>query len=163
MATFLARAFEQATGHQLPAPDNHFVDDDSSIHEININKAAEAGFTTGTSATTFSPSASVRRDQMASFVARMLNKLVADGHMTADPEPDPAPPEREPEPEPEPEPAPAPAPEPEPNCDPSYPDVRIPPPPPDLNCDDIQHRNFRVTGDDPHRFDGDNDGIGCET
>ncbi len=49
------------------------------------------------------------------------------------------------------------------NCHPSYPDVCIPPPPPDLDCRDISHRNFRVIGSDPHRFDGDKDGIGCET
>jgi micrococcal nuclease len=47
-------------------------------------------------------------------------------------------------------------------CDPSYPDVCIPPAPPDLNCGDIPHRRFRVVGDDPHRFDRDKDGIGCE-
>ena len=49
------------------------------------------------------------------------------------------------------------------NCDPSYPDVCIPPPPPDLDCSDIQYRNFRVLPPDPHRFDRDGDGIGCET
>jgi micrococcal nuclease len=50
------------------------------------------------------------------------------------------------------------------NCDPSYPDVCIPPAPPDLDCKDITHRNFRVLSPDPHRFDGrDNDGIGCES
>ncbi|WP_199305723.1 hypothetical protein [Pseudanabaena sp. FACHB-2040] len=48
-------------------------------------------------------------------------------------------------------------------CDPSYPGVCIPSPPPDLDCGDISHRNFRVVGSDPHRFDGDKDGIGCET
>jgi micrococcal nuclease len=48
-------------------------------------------------------------------------------------------------------------------CDPSYPDVCIPPPPPDLDCGDISFRRFRVTGSDPHRFDGDHDGIGCES
>lgn len=48
------------------------------------------------------------------------------------------------------------------NCDSSYPGVCIPPPPPDLNCDDIEFRNFEVRGSDPHGFDGDNDGIGCE-
>jgi micrococcal nuclease len=47
-------------------------------------------------------------------------------------------------------------------CDPSYPDVCIPPPPPDLDCADIPYKNFRVVGADPHRFDGDRDGIGCE-
>ena len=50
-----------------------------------------------------------------------------------------------------------------PNCDPSYPGVCIAPPPPDLDCPDIPYRNFRVVGADPHRFDSDNDGIGCET
>jgi micrococcal nuclease len=48
------------------------------------------------------------------------------------------------------------------NCDPSYPDVCIPPPPPDLDCGDIPYRRFRVIGSDPHRFDGDHDGVGCE-
>ena len=51
------------------------------------------------------------------------------------------------------------------NCHPAYPDVCIPPPPPDLNCKDIPYRRFRVdhTYGDPHRFDGDKDGIGCES
>jgi hypothetical protein len=49
------------------------------------------------------------------------------------------------------------------NCHPSYPGVCIPPPPPDLDCGEIPFRNFRVAGSDPHGFDGDNDGIGCET
>jgi len=47
-------------------------------------------------------------------------------------------------------------------CNPSYPDVCIPPPPPDLDCRDIPYRRFRVLPPDPHRFDGDGDGIGCE-
>jgi len=38
----------------------------------------------------------------------------------------------------------------------------IPPWPPDLNCGDISYRNFYVLPDDPHGFDGDKDGIGCE-
>lgn len=49
------------------------------------------------------------------------------------------------------------------NCDPSYPDVCIPPPPPSLNCRDIPHRRFRVLPPDPHGFDRDKDGIGCES
>ncbi len=52
------------------------------------------------------------------------------------------------------------------NCAPSYPTVCIPPPPPDLDCGQISYRNFTVRYDvpdpDPHRFDGDRDGIGCE-
>jgi micrococcal nuclease len=41
--------------------------------------------------------------------------------------------------------------------------VCIPPAPPDLDCPDIPHRRFTVVGDDPHGFDGDRDGIGCES
>jgi len=48
------------------------------------------------------------------------------------------------------------------NCDPAYPTVCIPPPPPDLNCGDITFRRFTVLAPDPHAFDGDHDGIGCE-
>ncbi|MGA8106488.1 MAG: thermonuclease family protein [Nitrososphaeraceae archaeon] len=101
-------------------------------------------------------------------------------------------PELEPDPEPEPKPDPDPDPDPDPciedptlegcepidpciedptlegcespgnDCDPSYPDNCIPSPPPNLNCDDVSSRNFKVIGSDPHGFDGDNDGIGCE-
>ena len=45
----------------------------------------------------------------------------------------------------------------------TYPGVCIPPSPPDLDCGQIAERNFAVVGSDPHRFDGDNDGIGCES
>ncbi len=48
-------------------------------------------------------------------------------------------------------------------CDPSYPGVCIPPGPPDLDCADVSYRRFSVVGADPHRFDADNDGIGCES
>ena len=48
-------------------------------------------------------------------------------------------------------------------CDPSYPDTCISPPPPDLNCDDISDKKFAVISPDPHGFDRDSDGIGCES
>lgn len=47
-------------------------------------------------------------------------------------------------------------------CDPSYPEVCIPPYPPDLNCGDISDRRFAVLPPDPHGFDWNDDGIGCE-
>jgi len=47
-------------------------------------------------------------------------------------------------------------------CDPAYPDACIPPPPPDLDCSDIDERRFTVLPPDPHNFDGDHNGIGCE-
>jgi len=48
------------------------------------------------------------------------------------------------------------------SCDPSYPTVCIPPPPPDLDCADIPYRDFPVLPPDPHHFDGDHNGFGCE-
>jgi micrococcal nuclease len=47
-------------------------------------------------------------------------------------------------------------------CDASYPDLCLPPPPPDLDCGDVDERRFRVEGADPHNFDGDRNGVGCE-
>lgn len=49
------------------------------------------------------------------------------------------------------------------NCDPSYPDFCIPPSPPDLNCDDVDGKNFTVRPPDRHGFDREGDGVGCET
>ena len=42
------------------------------------------------------------------------------------------------------------------------PDSCIASPPPQLNCDDITDKNFRVLPPDPHGFDSEGDGIGCE-
>jgi micrococcal nuclease len=51
------------------------------------------------------------------------------------------------------------------DCDPSYPEVCIPPPPPDLDCGEIRdkygYEDFQVVPPDPHRFDGNKDGVGC--
>jgi hypothetical protein len=49
------------------------------------------------------------------------------------------------------------------NCDDSYPDFCIPSPPPDLDCPDIKKKNFEVEGSDPHDFDREGDGVGCES
>lgn len=48
-------------------------------------------------------------------------------------------------------------------CDPAYPGVCIAPPPPDLDCADVPYRRLRVRAPDPHGFDGDRDGVGCES
>jgi micrococcal nuclease len=67
--------------------------------------------------------------------------------------------------------APAPAPilpiAPAANCDPSYPGICIPLGSADLDCGEIQWRRFAVAWNvpnpDPHGFDADADGIGCES
>ncbi len=47
-------------------------------------------------------------------------------------------------------------------CHPSYPTVCIQGPPPDLDCRQVPYRRFKVLPPDPHGFDRDTDGIGCE-
>jgi micrococcal nuclease len=50
-------------------------------------------------------------------------------------------------------------------CDPNYAGGCVPPYPPDLDCADIRALGIaplRVIGSDPHRLDGDGDGLGCE-
>lgn len=61
-------------------------------------------------------------------------------------------------------PAPSPAPRPAtPSCDPNYSGACIPVVPYDLDCGDVSAVNFGSVGSDPHRFDGDGDGIACES
>lgn len=47
-------------------------------------------------------------------------------------------------------------------CDPSYPEICITTYSAKLTCGDIPFRNFKVILPDPHGFDSDADGIGCE-
>jgi len=67
MASFLARAMDLP-----PAGADHFNDDDGSAHEDAINRIAEAGITSGCTATRFCPNGSVNRQQMAAFLYRAL-------------------------------------------------------------------------------------------
>jgi micrococcal nuclease len=46
-------------------------------------------------------------------------------------------------------------------CSPEYEGACIPPAPPDLDCGDIDERGFASVGSDPHRLDGDGDGVAC--
>jgi uncharacterized protein YraI len=51
------------------------------------------------------------------------------------------------------------------DCDPSYPDLCIPPGSADLNCDyvfGLGLSSITVYAPDPHGFDGDGNGVGCE-
>jgi hypothetical protein len=77
MALFLTRAFE-AAGNRLPEPsDQGFSDVGGTTDEarIAIDQLAILGITRGTGATTFSPDLPVTREQMASFVARLLEEI----------------------------------------------------------------------------------------
>jgi len=79
MATFLARAAERVNG-SLERTADYFDDDDGNVHESAIDKAAGTGIAGGTAEGRYSPEPKVRRDQMASFLARTLDLLVHAGH-----------------------------------------------------------------------------------
>lgn len=80
MATFLVRAYERVTAERLVATRDWFPDDTGRVHEDAINRAAEADFVAGLSPTAYAPRRSVRRDQLASFLARTLDRLVSRRH-----------------------------------------------------------------------------------
>ncbi len=84
MASFIVRTLEYRLGAPIEEGTgaDHFTDDDGDTHEPNIDKAAALGITGGTSDTTYGPRLPVRRDQMASFLARSLAELVDAGEAT---------------------------------------------------------------------------------
>lgn len=81
MASFLVRAYEHVDDSELAAPPSGFHDTENTPHETSIDKAAAAGFARGTGTGTYRPAALVHRDQMASFLTRVLERGVADGHV----------------------------------------------------------------------------------
>ncbi len=81
MATFIVRTAELVTGEALAADRSWFRDRDP-VHGTNVDRAASAGIATGFSNGTYRPGLDVRRDQMASFLARLLALVVDDGHAT---------------------------------------------------------------------------------
>jgi len=80
-AALLVRTAEHITGRALPASRDWFRDDNGSTHEHAINRAAEASFLRGLAPGVFGPQRTMRRDQTASSVARLLDDLVARGHL----------------------------------------------------------------------------------
>lgn len=82
MASILVRAYEYGSGLQLRSSGDHFGDDQGSAHEDNINKAAAAAVASGRSASVFAPGSRVQRDQVASFLARTLDRLERDRPMS---------------------------------------------------------------------------------
>jgi hypothetical protein len=79
MATFLARAMPLATGTPLANTTDYFADDSGHTHELGINQITEALVSGGTADGGYAPGGLVRRDQMASFLARVLAAAVEAG------------------------------------------------------------------------------------
>jgi hypothetical protein len=67
MAAFLSRALDLP-----PATDDYFTDDESSTFEDSINRVREAEIAFGCTGTTYCPSNTVTRGQMAAFLFRAL-------------------------------------------------------------------------------------------
>lgn len=76
MASFLVNTYEELVG-EAPTPERPwFRDTRGSVHEEAAESLWELGITAGTAPRTYDPHPDVRRDQMASFVARLLDRLV---------------------------------------------------------------------------------------
>jgi hypothetical protein len=79
VASLLVRAYTARAGHGLADPGDFFADDGALVQATDINAAAGAGLVAGTSPGLYQPAGNVRRDQMASFLARLLDRLIEDG------------------------------------------------------------------------------------
>ena len=76
MASYLIRALEWAHDTPFTATKSPFTDIAGNTHEQAIDLAYELGLTTGRTETTYAPRIEVRRDQMASFLVRLLPELL---------------------------------------------------------------------------------------
>ena len=79
MATFLVRATDP-----LPTSVDYFTDDETSTHELSINRLAAAGMTSGCGPGRFCPKANVRRGEMATFLVRTFGLPTTDGDYFVD-------------------------------------------------------------------------------
>jgi hypothetical protein len=82
MASFIARMLDGIDQNLLPAYNgqNDFQDvAGNSPHVAAINRLADAGVVLGRDNNIYEPAASVRRDQMASFIARSVEVIFEDG------------------------------------------------------------------------------------
>jgi flagellar biosynthesis GTPase FlhF len=80
MVTMLVGAHEHVARRPLATGADAFDDDSDNVHQGNINKASSAGLARGQGGRSFNPGGKTRRDQMASFLARLLDQLVSQGH-----------------------------------------------------------------------------------
>ena len=79
MALYLTRMLNKASFTLGSGADQGFTDisGESAAIQTAINQLKQAGVTTGTTATTYSPADNVTREQMAMFMGRALNLITA--------------------------------------------------------------------------------------
>lgn len=78
MAAFLIRSYHYFSRQDIATGNDYFADDDGHPLEGDVNLAAEVGFAGGNADGTYRPQEPVRRDHMALFLARWLDKAVDD-------------------------------------------------------------------------------------
>lgn len=83
MASFLARTYEFAADETIRTPATRFGDVEGTAHATSIRKVAVAAIAAGTSASSYEPGLPVRRDQMATFLARLSVRLSLDAGLFA--------------------------------------------------------------------------------
>lgn len=83
IGSFILRAaafIEDVSLESLQRDEGPFTDvPEDNVHEENINGARHFNLTVGRTSTTYEPASLTRRDQMASFLIRLLASLRADG------------------------------------------------------------------------------------
>jgi hypothetical protein len=76
MASYLVRALDWALDTTHTTPASPFTDIAGNTHEQAIHTAYDLELTTGRTPTTYGPRMDVRRDQMASFLIRLLTQAM---------------------------------------------------------------------------------------
>jgi hypothetical protein len=80
MAALLVRIVELVDDEQIAdSLEDYFDDDDDSVHNDAINALAGLGLAAGKGAGVFDPTADVLREQMATFLMRLVDRLVTEG------------------------------------------------------------------------------------
>ena len=79
MASFVARAIEEVTGTELPVSDVFSSGDIAGAHQQNVGKLAAVGVVEGVGGSSYGARRAVSRQEMASFLARALDYLAANG------------------------------------------------------------------------------------
>lgn len=80
MAALLVRIVELIDDEQIAESlEDYFDDDDDSVHNDAINALAGLGLAAGKADGVFDPTADVLREQMATFLMRLVDRLVAEG------------------------------------------------------------------------------------
>ena len=75
MAKFLVGAYEEVTGTEITGTQNNFDDDNGMELEPEINAGFENQLFEGRAPRVYSPTTTVRRDQMASFLINLVDRL----------------------------------------------------------------------------------------